>query len=99
MCDCPTFVLRGKYNSYEPLCAPISEIIKDIQVAKLMQFPLYKKRKFPQLIKPNIANFIGSMVTTLTTIKLKDNSESLITKGKLMKYRHYGDQWAKGKQQ
>ena len=71
---------------------PIDKIIKDIQVAELMRFPLQKKRKFPPIDKSKCYKFHRDYRhDTNECIKLKDKIEMLLRRGKLVKYKCYGD--------
>ena len=89
-CECLNFTPRGKYNNYEPLLVPISEIIKDVRVTRLMQFPLPKKRKFPPVDKSKYFKFHKDYGhDTNGYVLLKDEIKSLIRKSKLGKYRRY----------
>ena len=88
----PTFASRGKYNTYEWLRASLSEIIKDVQVAELIQFPASKKRKFPPANKSKYCKFHRDYGhDTNDCVTLKDKIETLIRKGRLTKYRQYGE--------
>ena len=74
----------------------IGEIIKDIQVADLMQLPLQKKRKFPPIDKSKYCKFHKNYDHDINNcVTLKDKIETLIRRDKLAKYRHYGDQEVK----
>ena len=83
-----TFAPRGKYNTYERLRAPLSEIIKGIHAAELIQFPTPKKRKFPLADKSKYCKFHRDYGhDTNDCVTLKDKIETLIRKGRLNKYR------------
>ena len=90
---CPALTLRGKYNIYKQLRALISKIIKDVWAAKLIQFPLPKKSKFPLANRSKYCKFHKDYDhDTNDCITLKDEIESLIRKGKLSKYKWYEEQ-------
>ena len=91
--DHPTFALRGKYNNYKPLKAPIGKIIKDIRAVELMQFPLLKKGKFPLANNSKCCKIHKDYGhDTNDCVMLKYEIESLIRNGKLVKYIRYNDQ-------
>ena len=93
LCDCLAFAPKGKYHNYEPLKALINEIIKDVQVAKLMQFPLSKKRKFPLIDRFKYYKFHKEYShATNDYFTLKDEIRSSIRKGKLVEYKCYDNQ-------
>ena len=72
--------------------ALLNKIIKDLQVAKLIQFPPPKKRKFPLVDKLKYCKFHKDYsYDTNDCVTLKDEIESFIRKGKLSRYRLYGE--------
>ena len=71
---------------------------KRCQLAKLLKVfkqqnwcssPSRRRRSFPWVISPSTASFIGIIVMIQTIVMLKDEIESLIKKGKLVKHRCY----------
>ena len=58
-----------------------------------MQFPPQKKRKFPSVDKSKYYKFYRDYGhNTNDYVTLKDETETLIQKGKLVKYKRYNDQ-------
>ena len=75
---------------YEQLRAPLSEIIRDVQAAELIQFPLPKKKKFPLADKLKYYKFHKDYGhDTNDCVTLKDEIESLIRRGWLGQYKPY----------
>ena len=57
-----------------------------------MQFPLQKKRTVPPIDKSKYCKFHRDYChDTNDCVMLKDEIKKLIRRGKLVKYRHYGD--------
>ena len=72
--------------------APLNEIIKDVRVAELIQFPPPKKRKFLPTDKLKYCKFHKDYGhNTNDCVTLKDEIESLIRKGRLSRYGRYGE--------
>ena len=68
----------------------VNEIIKDVWVAKLIQFPPPKKRKFLPPDKLKYCKFHKDYGhDTNDCVTLKDEIKSLIRKGRLSKYKQY----------
>ena len=89
--DRSTFTPQEKYHNYEPLITSINDIIKDVRATELMQFPPQKKRKFPLANKSKYCKFHQDYShNTDDCITLRDETETLIRRGKLAKYRRYG---------
>ena len=66
----------------------IDEIINDIQVIELMQFPPQKKRKFSSVNKSKYYKFHKDYRHDMNKcVTLKDKTKRLIRKGNMVKYK------------